>query len=124
MSLQYRELNDGRRMPAVGLGTFQGNYDYTVCRTVLVSLFLCDNVAWLYSLEEAIGLQSRHVEGPGVIINFGPNFTIPDVGCCQMFQFGYLPVSPSVLVTRYRHVKSRPLHVSASVSLCVLRDHS
>ena len=25
------QLNDGHWMPAIGLGTFQGNYDYSVC---------------------------------------------------------------------------------------------
>ena len=33
----FVELPDGNRIPAVGLGTFQGNYDYTVSIAHLLS---------------------------------------------------------------------------------------
>jgi len=33
---QYFDLNDGQRMPSVGLGTFQGNYDYFVSSNMLL----------------------------------------------------------------------------------------
>jgi len=39
---QYVDLNDGRRMPTVGLGTFQGNYDFQVyaCSTLVLLVYL------------------------------------------------------------------------------------
>lgn len=41
------EMNDGRKIPVVGLGTFQGSYDYTVrladlFKTEIISVYnLC-----------------------------------------------------------------------------------
>jgi len=48
---QYFELNDGQRMPSVGLGTFQGNYDYFVSSIVL----LIDNA----SLDRRLPVQYK-----------------------------------------------------------------
>ena len=36
-------LNDGNKMPAVGLGTFQGNYDYKVEYSVLINYLMIFN---------------------------------------------------------------------------------
>lgn len=60
---QYRELNDGQRMPVVGLGTFQGNYDYSINKSVLLDAvksavevgYRHFDTASVYNTEQALG---------------------------------------------------------------------
>lgn len=68
---QYRELNDGQRMPIVGLGTFQGNYDYTISKSLVLKAvksavevgYRHFDTASVYNTEEALG------EAVGDLIN-------------------------------------------------------
>ncbi|KAG8259873.1 hypothetical protein J6590_004999 [Homalodisca vitripennis] len=44
-------LNNGRHMPAVGLGTWQCSTFVTSGVTCVCSMLLCSNVAWFYFLQ-------------------------------------------------------------------------
>jgi len=69
--MEYFELNDGHRMPKIGLGTFQGNYDYksvkeTVIKAVKTAVelgFRHVDTAAIYSTEEPVGIAINEMIG-------------------------------------------------------------
>lgn len=62
--MEYFDLNDGRRMPKIGLGTFQGTYDYNSTETVVVNAVKSSvslgyrhiDTAFMYNTEKPIGI--------------------------------------------------------------------
>jgi len=65
---KYLELNDGRRMPTVGLGTYQGNLDWSVSKTVAVYIVLLACLDDWVIVSVTVGSSGQSGHGPFTVL--------------------------------------------------------